>query len=155
MSIGVLDALGRHADSSRAIQARSGPCSETGNSRISQASSLYLLVLLRDLASAQDHRTAPLPEHGPAILISNHTCGIDHVLLQAACDRLLGFMVAREYYEIPLLEPWCRLVGCIPVNRDGRDFAATRAAIRALKDGRRAAHFSGGPHRARVGPATR
>jgi 1-acyl-sn-glycerol-3-phosphate acyltransferase len=81
-------------------------------------------------------RRAPLPEHGPAILISNHTCGIDHVLLQAACDRLLGFMVAREYYEYPLLEPWCRLVGCIPVNRDGRDFAATRAAIRALKDGR-------------------
>jgi 1-acyl-sn-glycerol-3-phosphate acyltransferase len=81
-------------------------------------------------------RRAPLPTHGPAILISNHTCGIDHVLLQAACDRILGFMVAREYYEYPLLNPWCRLVNCIPVNRDGRDFAATRAALRALKEGR-------------------
>ena len=28
-------------------------------------------------------KRAPLPEHGPAILICNHTCGIDHVLLQA------------------------------------------------------------------------
>ena len=46
-------------------------------------------------------RRAPLPAHGPAILISNHTCGIDHVLLQAACDRILGFMIAREYYEYP------------------------------------------------------
>jgi 1-acyl-sn-glycerol-3-phosphate acyltransferase len=81
-------------------------------------------------------RRAPLPEHGPAILISNHTCGIDHVLLQAASDRLLGFMVAREYYEYPPLTPWCRLVNCIPVNRDGRDFTATRAALRALKEGR-------------------
>jgi 1-acyl-sn-glycerol-3-phosphate acyltransferase len=81
-------------------------------------------------------RRAPLPERGPAILICNHTCGIDHVLLQAASDRILGFMVAREYYENRLLNRWCRLVNCIPVNRDGRDFTATRAALRALKDGR-------------------
>jgi 1-acyl-sn-glycerol-3-phosphate acyltransferase len=79
---------------------------------------------------------APLPAQGPAILISNHTCGIDHVLLQAASDRILGFMVAREYYDYPALNPWCRLVNCIPVNRDGRDFTATRAALRALKEGR-------------------
>jgi 1-acyl-sn-glycerol-3-phosphate acyltransferase len=79
---------------------------------------------------------APLTEFGPAILIANHTCGVDHMLLQAACSRVLGFMVAREYYDWPWLRPLCKYVGCIPVNRDGRDFAATRAAIRALKDGR-------------------
>jgi 1-acyl-sn-glycerol-3-phosphate acyltransferase len=78
----------------------------------------------------------PLPEHGPAILISNHTCGIDHMLLQATSNRVLGFMVAREYYDWWWLKGFCRLVGCIPVNRDGRDFSATRAAIRALKGGR-------------------
>ena len=69
-------------------------------------------------------------------MICNHTCGIDHVLLQAASDRILGFMVAHEYYDYPLLNPWCRLVNCIPVNRDGRDFTATRAALWALKEGR-------------------
>jgi 1-acyl-sn-glycerol-3-phosphate acyltransferase len=79
---------------------------------------------------------APLPEHGPAILIANHTCGIDHMLLQAACYRVLGFMIAREYYEWPWIHAACRYVDCIPVNRDGRDFSATRAAIRALEDGR-------------------
>jgi 1-acyl-sn-glycerol-3-phosphate acyltransferase len=79
---------------------------------------------------------APLPEVGPAILISNHTCGIDHMLLQAASHRLLGFMVAREYYEAKSIHWICKLIGCIPVNRDGRDFAAMRAAIRALKEGR-------------------
>src|SRR4051812_1911050 len=30
-------------------------------------------------------RLAPLPEHGPALLISNHTCGVDNLLLQASC----------------------------------------------------------------------
>ena len=78
----------------------------------------------------------PLPDVGPAILISNHTCGIDHMLLQSTCRRLLGFMVAREYYEWPWIHWICRYIGCIPVNRDGRDFAATRAAIRALNEGR-------------------
>jgi len=79
---------------------------------------------------------APLPEAGPAILISNHTCGIDHMLLQSTSRRLLGFMVAREYYEWVWIHWICRYIGCIPVNRDGHDFAATRAAIRALKEGR-------------------
>jgi 1-acyl-sn-glycerol-3-phosphate acyltransferase len=79
---------------------------------------------------------APLPESGPAILISNHTCGIDHMLLQSASRRLLGFMVAREYYDSRWLHWICSYIGCIPVNRDGRDLAAIRAALRALGEGR-------------------
>ena len=79
---------------------------------------------------------APLPKSGPAILISNPTCNIDHFLLQAGCGRKLGFMIAREYYEIWAFQPFCRLIGCIPVNRDGKDTTATRSALRALKEGR-------------------
>jgi 1-acyl-sn-glycerol-3-phosphate acyltransferase len=81
-------------------------------------------------------RRAPLPESGPAILIANHTCGIDHMLLQAASRRLLGFMIAREYYESKWLHWICLYIGCIPVNRNGRDVAAIRAALRALEEGR-------------------
>jgi len=81
-------------------------------------------------------RWAPLPGAGPAILISNHTCGIDHLLLQAATHRLLGFMVAREYYDDPWLRWICRFIGCISVKRDGRDLSAIRAGLRALKEGR-------------------
>lgn len=79
---------------------------------------------------------APLPPSGPAILISNHTCGIDHILLQVSCRRLLGFMIAREYYESPWLRGICSYIGCIPVNRNGRDLAAIRAALKALENGR-------------------
>jgi 1-acyl-sn-glycerol-3-phosphate acyltransferase len=79
---------------------------------------------------------APLPESGPALLIANHTCGIDHLVLQAGCRRVLGFIIAREYYDWNLIHWFCKRVGCIPVNRDGRDLQAIRAALRALQQGR-------------------
>ncbi len=79
---------------------------------------------------------ATLPTTGPAILIANHTCNIDHFLLQACTGRKLGFMIAREYYDYWAFRPFCEMIGCIPVNRNGNDTAATRAALRALKEGR-------------------
>jgi 1-acyl-sn-glycerol-3-phosphate acyltransferase len=81
-------------------------------------------------------RPEPLPPSGPALLIANHTCCIDHMLLQACTHRALGFMIAKELYDRPLFRPFCRLIGCIPVLRDGRDLQATRAALRALGEGR-------------------
>ena len=91
----------------------------------------YCLVVHR-LKTGQ----APLPDHGPAILIANHTCNIDHFLLQVGTRRKLGFMIAKEYYDFPPFRPICRMIGCIPVNRNGKDLAATRAALRALEEGR-------------------
>ena len=79
---------------------------------------------------------APLPSHGAAILIANHTCNIDHFLLQVGTHRKLGFMIAKEYYDFPLFHPICRMIGCIPVNRNGKDLAAIRSALRALEQGR-------------------
>jgi 1-acyl-sn-glycerol-3-phosphate acyltransferase len=77
-----------------------------------------------------------LPEHGPAILISNHTSSIDPIVLQATCRRVLGFLIAREFFENWAFRPMCRILGCIPVRRDGNDLVATRAALRALREGR-------------------
>ncbi len=79
---------------------------------------------------------AHLPAAGPAIVIANHTCGIDHLVLQSGCRRVLGFIIAREYYDWSLIHWFCKRVGCIPVNRDGRDVQAIRAALRALENGR-------------------
>ncbi len=78
---------------------------------------------------------APLPTHGPALLISNHTCGIDNFLLQAGCRRVLGFVIVHEWYDHWLCHPFCRLIHAIPVRRDGRDVTAIRAALRALEAG--------------------
>ena len=77
-----------------------------------------------------------LPKTGPAILICNHTSGLDPFLLQSVCSRVIVWMMAKEYYEIPALKPMFRMLEAIPVDRSARDAAAVRGAFRALQEGR-------------------
>jgi 1-acyl-sn-glycerol-3-phosphate acyltransferase len=77
----------------------------------------------------------PLPRSGPAILVCNHISGLDPILVQAACPRLIRWMMAREYRDLKQLRWLYEWIGTIPVDRKGRDMAATRAALAALEDG--------------------
>jgi 1-acyl-sn-glycerol-3-phosphate acyltransferase len=76
-----------------------------------------------------------LPKAGPAIVVCNHTSGLDPMLLQSACMRIVVWMMAKEYYDLKSLRWFFTMIEAIPVNRDGRDSAATRAALRALHAG--------------------
>lgn len=77
-----------------------------------------------------------LPRTGPGILIANHISGLDPILIQSACSRLIIWMMAREYYDIPCLNPIFRAISAIPVDRSGRDMTAMRNAMRALQQGK-------------------
>jgi 1-acyl-sn-glycerol-3-phosphate acyltransferase len=77
-----------------------------------------------------------LPARGAAILVCNHVSGLDPLLIQSVCPRMIVWMMAREYYEVRPLGWIFRTVEAIPVDRSGRDLAATRAAMRALEAGR-------------------
>jgi 1-acyl-sn-glycerol-3-phosphate acyltransferase len=77
-----------------------------------------------------------LPREGAAILVSNHVSALDPLLIQSVCSRLVIWMMASEYYEIRSIGWVFRMVEAIPVDRSGRDLAATRAALRALNSGR-------------------
>lgn len=77
-----------------------------------------------------------LPRKGPAILVCNHISGLDPMLIQAACRRMIVWMMASEYYEIRGLRWFYRRIQAIPVYRSGRDTAATRTALRALHAGK-------------------
>lgn len=77
-----------------------------------------------------------VPPHGPAILAANHTSYIDPLVMYATGpQRLIGFMVAKEYYDSPVVGWLLRAIRCIPATRSGQDLAATREAIRRLEDG--------------------
>ena len=77
-----------------------------------------------------------LPRTGPAILVCNHTSPLDPLLIQSVCPRPIVWMMAKEYYDLPVLNWVYRQVQAIPVARSGRDMAATRQAMSALKHGR-------------------
>jgi 1-acyl-sn-glycerol-3-phosphate acyltransferase len=78
----------------------------------------------------------PLPAKGGAILVCNHTSSLDPVLLQAAVPRVITWMMAKEYNGVWGVQWFLNAIEPILVERSGRDMAATRAALRALKDGK-------------------
>lgn len=93
-------------------------------------------LFCRTYHKVETRRPPQLPRTGPAILVCNHVSGLDPLLIQSTCSRLIIWMMAREYYEVPSLTWLYKLVEAIPVDRTGRDLSATRAALRALNDGR-------------------
>jgi 1-acyl-sn-glycerol-3-phosphate acyltransferase len=75
-----------------------------------------------------------IPGEGPVIVVSNHTCSIDPLLLIASSPRrLISFLIAEEYSKIPLGNRFIRMIGCVPIRRDSQDAVGTRAAIRHLR----------------------
>jgi len=76
-----------------------------------------------------------LPARGAGILVSNHLSGVDPALIQSACPRLVRWMMASEYFQVRAMRWLFNAVGVIPVDRNGRDSAATRSALRALEAG--------------------
>ncbi len=81
-------------------------------------------------------RKAPLPQKGPAILVSNHTSSADASLLSAGSPRMLSFVVAKEYYDIPFVGAILTFTFCVAARRDGRDAVTLRQALRRLSEGR-------------------
>ncbi len=49
--------------------------------------------------------------------------------------RVIGFLMAREYYEIPGLTWIGRAMQCIAVNREGKDMRPAREALERLRRG--------------------
>lgn len=89
----------------------------------------------------------PLPESGPAIVAANHMSGLDPLLLVAASQRPLRFLIARDEYERFGLNWVFKLAGCIPVDRASNPEKALRQAFLALDRGEVIAIFpQGGIH---------
>lgn len=85
----------------------------------------------------------PLPQSGPAIVVSNHISGLDPLLMIACSSRPLRFIIAREQYARFGLQWLFRAAGCIPVDRERSPEKAMRQAFKALRNGEVVALF---PH---------
>ncbi|MHC5108773.1 MAG: MFS transporter, partial [Planctomycetota bacterium] len=77
-----------------------------------------------------------VPRQGPVIITANHRCHADPCFLgMAAPHRRISFIIAAEYTRLPVVNYLVWILGCIPVKRDGSDTAATKQALRHLKNG--------------------
>jgi len=95
----------------------------------------------------------PLPEEGPALVVANHISGLDPMMMIAACQRPVHFIIASEQYYRFGLNWLFRLGGCIPVDRSSRDDSAFQAALQALHEGKVVGLFpEGGMHLPGKGP---
>lgn len=78
---------------------------------------------------------ARLPD-GPLILVGNHICGLDPLLIQASVNRPLCFLMAREYYRnMWYVRRGFDMVGAIPVNPGGANRQALQRAIEVVRAG--------------------
>ena len=77
----------------------------------------------------------PLPETGSANVVANHRSGIDPPVVAIHTRRQIRFLMANEYFRVRALTWLYRQLKTIPVNRDGRDLAATKEALKALHAG--------------------
>ncbi|MFU8828684.1 MAG: lysophospholipid acyltransferase family protein [Phycisphaerales bacterium] len=87
-----------------------------------------------DLGLRHDVKGKPIGDGRPVVLVSNHTAGIDPLLIQAALPFEPRWMMAADM-RIPLLEPLWQYVRIIFVDRNKRDASSLREAIRHLQSG--------------------
>ncbi len=92
-------------------------------------------LLTRILWRAEISGPLPVDPDEGAVIVCNHSSGVDPMVLQLCTDRVVHWMVAREYYEMPIVSYAFREVTTIPVNRGGIDTAATKMAIRLAQQG--------------------
>ncbi len=75
-----------------------------------------------------------LPTTGGVLLLPNHITWVDAVLLQLVCPRPIRFLIYEAIYRHPVLNPWFRLVGAIPIT-PGRAKEGLHAASERLRAG--------------------
>jgi acyl-[acyl-carrier-protein]-phospholipid O-acyltransferase / long-chain-fatty-acid--[acyl-carrier-protein] ligase len=71
---------------------------------------------------------------GGFLLLPNHISWVDAVVLQLACPRPIRYLIDQEYYHKPVLHPFLRVFGCIPIT-SRRSHSAIRAATEKIAAG--------------------
>ncbi len=74
-----------------------------------------------------------IPKNGPILIVGNHKHVYDQCLTIIATKRVIHYMAKKEYFD-GHLSWFFKFVGCIPVNRQIKDTAATERALEILRN---------------------
>ncbi len=82
---------------------------------------------------------------GGGVLVSNHTCMIDPLLVGTAFwYRRVFFLAAKEVMRNPVIRVLCKGIGCISIDRGATDLQAIKQSLAVLKAGRLLTVFAQG-----------
>jgi 1-acyl-sn-glycerol-3-phosphate acyltransferase len=86
-----------------------------------------------------------LPE-GAAMLCANHSSNLDPIVMSMGMSMKIHphYMAKVELFKIPLLAQVLRAIGTITVNRQQKDIAAIKTAMKYLKAGEKVGIFPEG-----------
>ncbi len=98
---------------------------------------LGLRIFINTLFRIRVENRERIPVRGPALLVCNHVSFVDGILISAAQDRNVRFMIWKPYFAQPAMAWVFRHIKAIPVGLDGpRDMvAAITKAREELKRG--------------------
>ncbi len=88
-----------------------------------------------------------IPERGGFILAANHVSYLDPVALGSACPRTVHFIARDNLFLNPLLGPWLKAVGVIPLKRNSADLTAIKKGLQSVRKGEGLALFPEGTRR--------
>jgi acyl-[acyl-carrier-protein]-phospholipid O-acyltransferase / long-chain-fatty-acid--[acyl-carrier-protein] ligase len=71
---------------------------------------------------------------GGFLLLPNHISWVDAVVLQLSCPRPIRYVIDEECYHKPILHPFLRVLGCIPIT-SRQSHSALRAATEKIAAG--------------------
>ncbi len=105
-------------------------------------------LLVRSLYRLETDGLERIPERGPAILVCNHISFIDPVVLVAAVQRPVRFVIDHQVFRVPLLSIFFRQLRTIPIAPDkeapGQKEVAFRNIAQALRRGEMIGYFPEG-----------
>ena len=99
---------------------------------------MYLLcwLLTKLLWRVRVVNAIPVAPGEGALIAANHRSSIDPFFIQiSARGRFVHWMVAHEYFKLPIIGYFLQQTGAIPTTRAGSDTKATREAIRFAQNG--------------------
>jgi acyl-[acyl-carrier-protein]-phospholipid O-acyltransferase/long-chain-fatty-acid--[acyl-carrier-protein] ligase len=79
-----------------------------------------------------------IPEKGGALFVSNHMSFVDVLLLLASTDRPIRFLMFQGIYDQPIVKPFAKMMGAIPISSELRPremIRSLRAASDAIRNG--------------------
>ncbi|MBN1591088.1 MAG: 1-acyl-sn-glycerol-3-phosphate acyltransferase [Pirellulales bacterium] len=101
-----------------------------------QAALLTLNKLVtRILWRAEVVGSVSVPRDQGVVLICNHRCPLDPGIIALGVDRIMHWMVAKEYCDHWLCGAVLRPFGMVPTRRSGHDTAATKLIVRYAQEG--------------------